>query len=182
MTATNQKGFLFLIYIVASGSTHSLYRSSCRTPKTSFPPNWNMAKRTLDAFFKPAAISAPKRSKTDSNTTTRQNDNNQQVTEDSGHPSQHPTYPTPIANLPSHIQVSLTHATSARTPREINNQPDLDLIFSSRIFRLQQRTRSLGSCAASSRSTASNTPFDAVIPILRYAPLVLRHDFLDRTY
>ena len=91
-----------------------------------------MAKRTLDAFFKPSTT-APKRAKTDlieSNTATAistpETDNI--PVEDTKPPSQHPSYPIPIAQLPSHIEVGLGHATPAKPLREINNQPHLDLL------------------------------------------------------
>lgn len=91
-----------------------------------------MAKRTLDAFFK-LSTTAPKRPKTDpieSNTATAISppEPNSIPTEDTKPPSQHPSYPIPIAQLPSHIEVGLEHATPANAPREINNQPNLDLL------------------------------------------------------
>lgn len=73
-----------------------------------------MAKRTLDAFFKPTL--PEKRTKTES-------------TEEEPRPSEHASYPFPIPALPAHIEVSLTHGTPARDPRLINNQPDLDLQY-----------------------------------------------------
>ncbi|KAJ5151630.1 Oxoglutarate/iron-dependent dioxygenase [Penicillium capsulatum] len=74
-----------------------------------------MAKRTLDAFFKPTPA-ADKRAKTE-------------PIEDGRHPSEHSTYPFPISALPSHIEVALAHGTPARDARIINNQPDLDLQY-----------------------------------------------------
>ncbi|CAG7963659.1 unnamed protein product [Penicillium nalgiovense] len=91
-----------------------------------------MAKRTLDTFFKPSST-APKRPKTDPiecNTATAISppEPNNIPIEDTKPPSQHPSYPIPIAQLPSHIEVGLEHATPANAPREINNQPHLDLL------------------------------------------------------
>ncbi|CAI7607466.1 unnamed protein product [Penicillium crustosum] len=89
-----------------------------------------MAKRTLDAFFKPSTTT-PKRPKTEpieSNTVIPTPKPNKIITEDTEPPSQHPSYPIPIAQLPSHVEVGLQHATPATAPREINNQPHLDLL------------------------------------------------------
>ncbi|KAJ5833916.1 Oxoglutarate/iron-dependent dioxygenase [Penicillium riverlandense] len=79
-----------------------------------------MAKRTLDAFFQRVTGPAQKRSKPSEI-------NNPH--DDQGSPSQHPTYPSPIAQLPSHIEVGLVHAIPASTARTINNQPHLDLLY-----------------------------------------------------
>ncbi|KAJ5960711.1 Oxoglutarate/iron-dependent dioxygenase [Penicillium vulpinum] len=84
-----------------------------------------MAKRTLDAFFKPST--PPKRPKTEPTTISTPETNNTPI-EDTKPPSQHQSYPIPIAQLPSHIEVGLEHATPATAPREINNQPHLDLL------------------------------------------------------
>lgn len=78
-----------------------------------------MSKRTLDAFFKPT--SSQKRTKTEPTSPDPQ--------EHDKPPSNHPTYPFPIPNLPSHIEIGLTHGTPAREPRTITNQPDLDLLY-----------------------------------------------------
>ncbi|KAK4871115.1 hypothetical protein LT330_000352 [Penicillium expansum] len=89
-----------------------------------------MAKRTLDAFFKPS-ITTPKRPKiepNESNTAIPTAEPNNITIEDTRPPSQHPSYPFPIAQLPSHIEVGLEHATPAAAPRELNNQPHLDLL------------------------------------------------------
>ncbi|KAJ5467953.1 hypothetical protein N7475_005705 [Penicillium sp. IBT 31633x] len=89
-----------------------------------------MAKRTLDAFFKPSTT-PPKRTKIEpiSNTTASTPVTlNNVPDEDIKPPSQHPSYPIPIPQLPSHIAVGLEHATPAKPPREINNQPHLDLL------------------------------------------------------
>ncbi|CAI7649594.1 unnamed protein product [Penicillium discolor] len=89
-----------------------------------------MAKRTLDAFFKPSNTT-PKRPKTEpieSNPAISTPKPNNILIEDTKPPSQHPSYPIPIAQLPSHIEVGLEHATPATAPREINNQPHLDLL------------------------------------------------------
>ncbi|KAJ5152650.1 uncharacterized protein N7482_009128 [Penicillium canariense] len=80
-----------------------------------------MAKRTLDAFFKPTPSTTAKRAKPDPATTP--------PTEDTGLPDTHTSYPIAIPQLPSHISVSLTHGTPAKQPRRITNQPDLDLLY-----------------------------------------------------
>ncbi|KAI9925414.1 hypothetical protein ASPWEDRAFT_28859 [Aspergillus wentii DTO 134E9] len=69
-----------------------------------------MAKRTLDSFFKP------------------QNENKKPKIEPTSS-THHPSYPSPISDLPSHISVGLCHATPDASPREINNQPHLDLLY-----------------------------------------------------
>ncbi|CAI7666932.1 unnamed protein product [Penicillium viridicatum] len=89
-----------------------------------------MAKRTLDAFFKPSTTT-PKRPKTEpieSNIAIPAPKLNNIPIEDTKPPNQHPSYPIPIAQLPSHIEVGLEHATPATAPREIKNQPHLDLL------------------------------------------------------
>ncbi|KAJ5296343.1 acyltransferase 3 [Penicillium atrosanguineum] len=78
-----------------------------------------MAKRTLDAFFKPAVEAASKKLKTEPDT----------PPEPTGPPDTHASYPTPIPQLPSHITVSLEHGTPAREGRRITDQPDLDLLY-----------------------------------------------------
>jgi alkylated DNA repair dioxygenase AlkB len=100
-----------------------------------------MAKRTLDAFFKPTNTPSnptptptptptPKRPKNEQTQPTLKTTPQPQPTpiEDQIPPSTHPSYPILIANLPSHIQVGLEHATPAREPHEQKNQPDLDLL------------------------------------------------------
>lgn len=85
-----------------------------------------MSKRTLDAFFKPKTTTPPtKRPKP-----TPTPDNSPPLsTEDITAPDTHPSYPSPIPQLPSHISIALTHGTPAKEPRAINNQPDLDLLY-----------------------------------------------------
>ena len=78
-----------------------------------------MAKRTLDAFFKPAADTLSKKAKA----------NPKNPPEPTGPPDNHPSYPIPIPQLPSHITVSIEHGTPAREGRSITNQPDLDLLY-----------------------------------------------------
>ncbi|KAJ5667742.1 uncharacterized protein N7477_006312 [Penicillium maclennaniae] len=78
-----------------------------------------MAKRTLNAFFKPVAEAASKKCKTEPET----------PSEPIGPPDTHFSYPIPIPQLPSHISVSLEHGTPAREGRSITNQPDLDLLY-----------------------------------------------------
>lgn len=82
-----------------------------------------MAKRTLDSFFQP---STPKRSKTGTEPEHTQSLTNSDTNEKP--PSQHPSYPIPIPQLPSHIEVGLEHGTPFKQPREITSQPDLDLL------------------------------------------------------
>ncbi|KAJ5130027.1 Oxoglutarate/iron-dependent dioxygenase [Penicillium bovifimosum] len=90
-----------------------------------------MAKRTLDAFFKPSAP-PPKRPKTSSEPTTSNSTTSPEPpnipTEDPKPPSQHPSYPFPIPQLPSHISIALEHATPATQPKKTTNQPHLDLL------------------------------------------------------
>ncbi|KAJ9491607.1 hypothetical protein VN97_g1636 [Penicillium thymicola] len=89
-----------------------------------------MAKRTLDEFFKPSTTT-PKHPKTEpieSNTAIPTPNPNNVPIEDTKPPSQHPSYPILIAQLPSHIEVGLEHTTPATVPNEINNQPHLDLL------------------------------------------------------
>ncbi|KAJ5835297.1 hypothetical protein N7447_001323 [Penicillium robsamsonii] len=90
-----------------------------------------MAKRTIDAFFKPSAT-PPKRPKTEpTESTISAAETNNIPIEEAKPPSQHPSYPISIsiAQLPSHVKVGLEHATPATSPREINNQPQLDLLY-----------------------------------------------------
>ncbi|KAJ5384208.1 Oxoglutarate/iron-dependent dioxygenase [Penicillium concentricum] len=88
-----------------------------------------MAKRTLDSFFKPSTT-PPKRPKTEpTESTTSTPETSNIPIEDTKPPSQHPSYPIPITQLPSHIEVGLEHATPAASPLEINNQPHLDLLY-----------------------------------------------------
>lgn len=89
-----------------------------------------MSKRTLDAFFKPSTT-PPKRPKTEpahTNETSDPNPSNDDPDEETKPPTQHPNYPIPIPQLPSHIEVGLEHATPASEPRILNNQPNLDLL------------------------------------------------------
>ncbi|KAJ5513832.1 Oxoglutarate/iron-dependent dioxygenase [Penicillium fimorum] len=87
-----------------------------------------MAKRTLDAFFKPSTT-PPKRPKTEPTESTISTPETNNISiEETKPPSHHSSYPIPIAQLPSHVEVGLEHATPATSPREINNQPHLDLL------------------------------------------------------
>lgn len=95
-----------------------------------------MSKRTLDAFFKPAAQpsiakklksssdlpSPPSEAKEDATVTIK-------GTEEELPPETHPSYPFPIAKLPSHVSVGLSFATPARQPRAINDQPHLNMLY-----------------------------------------------------
>ncbi|KAJ5618576.1 hypothetical protein N7528_006687 [Penicillium herquei] len=82
-----------------------------------------MSKRTLDSFFKPISPPSPKRSKPESST-----DNNESSPTSSPKLYTHPTYPIAIPELPSHIEIALTHGTPAREAKSITNQPHLDLL------------------------------------------------------
>jgi alkylated DNA repair dioxygenase AlkB len=86
-----------------------------------------MSKRTLDSFFKP---STPKRPKI-----ADQNDPTETVSTkaptsppNEQPPSQHPSYPIPIPQLPSHIEAGLQHATPFKEPTAITDQPHLNLL------------------------------------------------------
>ncbi|KAJ5931079.1 Oxoglutarate/iron-dependent dioxygenase [Penicillium verhagenii] len=98
-----------------------------------------MAKRTLESFFKPISPPVPteKRIKTDQPALQpqpqSQSQSNQPGTSPTDEPNKaipdnHPTYPIPIPQLPSHIDVGIQHGTPARQARNINNQPHLDLL------------------------------------------------------
>ncbi|KAJ5949836.1 hypothetical protein N7454_001420 [Penicillium verhagenii] len=97
-----------------------------------------MAKRTLESFFKPISPPVPteKRIKTDQPALQSQSQSlsNQPGTSPPDEPNKaipdnHPTYPIPIPQLPSHIDVGIQHGTPARQARNINNQPHLDLLY-----------------------------------------------------
>ncbi|KAE9979805.1 hypothetical protein EG328_000652 [Venturia inaequalis] len=72
-------------------------------------------KRTLDAFFTPKP---------------QQNNNNKKprLMESTEPPSNHPTYPFPLAQFPTHITEALA-SVPATKGNPMNNQPDLDLIW-----------------------------------------------------
>jgi alkylated DNA repair dioxygenase AlkB len=79
-----------------------------------------MSKRTLDSFFKPSTPKRPKiENETETETPTTPNENP---------PSQHPSYPISIPQLPSHIEAGLQHATPFKEPVAITNQPHLNLL------------------------------------------------------
>lgn len=97
-----------------------------------------MSKRTLDAFFKPAAQpsipkklksspdpSSPRPSESKENATEAIKDTTEEILP----PETHPTYPFPIAKLPSHVSVGLSFATPVQQPRAINDQPHLNLLY-----------------------------------------------------
>ena len=98
-----------------------------------------MAKRTLDSFFKPVSPPSPKRSKPEISNTEPQpqsqlqpqlqsaSQSQSQPSEPTLPPNTHPTYPIPIPQLPQHILVALQD-TPSRQPRQITNQPHLDLL------------------------------------------------------
>lgn len=83
-----------------------------------------MSKRTLDSFFKPSTPKLPKIE--DQNDQTESISTPQPTTEKP--PSQHPSYPISIPQLPSHIEAGLQHATPFKQPSSITNQPNLDLL------------------------------------------------------
>lgn len=78
-----------------------------------------MSKRTLDAFFRPSK-------KPKSEQQQQKEDHNQDVRP----PDTHPTYPIPIAKLPTHIENALS-TTPAREGKIkiMNDQPDLDCLY-----------------------------------------------------
>jgi alkylated DNA repair dioxygenase AlkB len=96
-----------------------------------------MSKRTLDAFFKPAAQpSTPKKLKSSPDPSSPLPSKAKYATEtikDASEnelpPESHPTYPFSIAKLPSHVSVGLSFATPAKQPRVINDQPHLNLLY-----------------------------------------------------
>ncbi|KAG6044566.1 hypothetical protein E4U17_000509 [Claviceps sp. LM77 group G4] len=73
-----------------------------------------MAKRTLDAFFTPS----PKRARTQDT----------HANQDHHGTSQHASYPHPINMLPDSLHKEIS-SLPARPGRQINDQPDLDLLF-----------------------------------------------------
>ncbi|KAG6314989.1 hypothetical protein E4U44_001551 [Claviceps purpurea] len=73
-----------------------------------------MAKRTLDAFF----TSSPKRARTQDT----------HVNQDHHGTSQHASYPHPINMLPGSLSNEIS-SLPARPGRQINDQPDLDLLY-----------------------------------------------------
>ncbi|CRG83836.1 hypothetical protein PISL3812_01192 [Talaromyces islandicus] len=97
-----------------------------------------MSKRTLDAFFKPTTQpsiakklksssdppSPPSDAKEDATETIKETTEKEVLT-----PEANPSYPYPIAKLPSHISVGLSFATPAQEPRAINDQPNLNLLY-----------------------------------------------------
>ncbi|KAJ5999507.1 hypothetical protein N7451_007317 [Penicillium sp. IBT 35674x] len=95
-----------------------------------------MAKRTLESFFKPISPpSSEKRVKLDQTIGDSQSQHpnpepaDTRVDEPNVESSTHPTYPIPIRNLPSHIDVGIQHGTPARQARNITNHPHLDLLY-----------------------------------------------------
>lgn len=86
-----------------------------------------MSKRTLDAYLKPA------RSSTTDASSSKKLKETVSPPEDTKEPSKpadtHPSYPFPIAALQSHISTALKTTAPARAPKEINNQPHLDLLY-----------------------------------------------------
>ncbi|KAK2592321.1 hypothetical protein QQS21_009979 [Conoideocrella luteorostrata] len=72
------------------------------------------SKRTLDAFF----TSSPKRKRTEGNVADQEHAGK----------SEHQAYPYPISDLPASLSKDVA-SLPARQPREINDQPDLDLLY-----------------------------------------------------
>jgi alkylated DNA repair dioxygenase AlkB len=89
-----------------------------------------MSKRTLDAYLKPARSSATdaSSSKKLKETVPSPEDQNPN-TEHSKLADTHPSYPFSINALKSHISTALQTTTLARAPKQINNQPHLDLLY-----------------------------------------------------
>ncbi|KAJ5852661.1 Oxoglutarate/iron-dependent dioxygenase [Penicillium soppii] len=83
-----------------------------------------MSKRTLDSFFKPTT---PKRPKLEQNEQIPPTISESSIPTNKP-PSQHPSYPIPIPQLPSHIEAGLQHSTPFKQPTQITNQPHLDLL------------------------------------------------------
>lgn len=78
-----------------------------------------MTKRPLDTFFKPIPPPTTKRTKPSTSS----------PSSPSQQPDTHPSYPTPIAKLPSHLTTNLLHGTPARPPKPITTHPNLDLLY-----------------------------------------------------
>jgi alkylated DNA repair dioxygenase AlkB len=83
-------------------------------------------KRTLDSFFLPSSPKRPRLSteaqEPPEGVTTNTNDSTDLPT------SNHHTYPYPIPHFPTHITNALSEV-PATEGKEINNQPDLDLLY-----------------------------------------------------
>lgn len=80
-------------------------------------------KRTLENFFSP--ISAKKARVGDDDAPLTHRNNN----EPTSPASNHATYPSPIPDLPTYISDQLTKLPAAAAPNEINDRPDLDLLY-----------------------------------------------------
>ncbi|RDL38467.1 Clavaminate synthase-like protein [Venustampulla echinocandica] len=81
-------------------------------------------KRTLDAFFKPPV----KRQRISATEHGGRNPELATASDQDLQFSRHPMYPFPIKCFPQHIETAMASFPSA-TPRVINDQPDLDLLY-----------------------------------------------------
>lgn len=77
-------------------------------------------KRALESFFTP---SSQKKARPNPS-----NEVKDLTTTEQFPTSNHPTYPFPVPHLPAHIQDALSEV-PASEGREINDQPDLDLLY-----------------------------------------------------
>lgn len=93
------------------------------------PQNNRMSKRTLDTFFKPVTPPPKKTKPTPTTTATITSQSTTSTSPSSQEPDTHPSYPLPIPTLPSHLTTALKTTTPAREPKEITNQPHLDLLY-----------------------------------------------------
>ena len=75
-------------------------------------------KRTLDTFFQPAAVKKA-----------RLSDSQPGAEEPGEPPSHHPTYAFPVSHFPRSLQEALSSDLPASNGKEINNQPELDLLY-----------------------------------------------------
>jgi alkylated DNA repair dioxygenase AlkB len=88
-----------------------------------------MSKRTLDAYLKPAGSSATDASSSKKLKETVPSPEDIKDAEISKSADTHPSYPFSISALHSHISTALKTTAPARAPKEINNQPHLDLLY-----------------------------------------------------
>ncbi|OKL57837.1 hypothetical protein UA08_07192 [Talaromyces atroroseus] len=90
-----------------------------------------MSKRPLDAFFTSSTSSSKKLKESTASEprTTERNDDIDDGKAPNENAQKHPSYPFPIAQLPSRISVGLEFATPGRQARTIANQPHLDLLY-----------------------------------------------------
>ncbi|EED13086.1 DNA repair family protein [Talaromyces stipitatus ATCC 10500] len=115
-----------------------------------FPFSERMSKRTLDAYLKPVrsstdtssskklkettATTAATRTSVVDATDIKENTAASKISRNETKPPDytadtHPSYPVPITAIRPHIYTALKATTPARTPKAINNQPHLDLLY-----------------------------------------------------